>query len=56
VVRLSAGYEKKLTDKISFVTEPYLTVPLAGVGFGKVKLYSSGILFSLNIKPFAKNK
>ena len=54
IVRLSAGYEKKLSDQISFITEPYLAVPLAGVGYGKVKLYSSGILLTLKVKPFSK--
>ena len=54
IVRLSAGYEKKLGDQISFITEPYLAVPLAGVGYGKVKLYSSGVLLTLKVKPFYK--
>src|SRR6185437_10217656 len=52
--RLSAGYERKLSNTISVITEPYLNLPLAGVGYGKVKLYSTGILFTLSIKPFAK--
>ena len=54
IVRFSAGYEKKLSDRISFISEPYLAVPLAGVGYGKVKLYSSGILLTLKVKPFSK--
>ena len=52
--RLSAGYERKLNNTISVIAEPYLNLPLAGVGYGKVKLYSTGILFTLSIKPFAK--
>jgi hypothetical protein len=54
IVRFSAGYEKKLSDHISFITEPYIAVPLAGVGYGKVKLYSSGVLLTLKVKPFSK--
>jgi hypothetical protein len=53
-LKLSAGYEKKLSSKISLITEPYLNLPLTGIGYGKVKLYSAGILFSLNVKPFSK--
>jgi len=54
-LKLSAGYEKKLSSKISLTTEPYFNVPLTGIGYGKVKLYSAGILFSLDVKPFSKN-
>src|SRR6185437_4122101 len=52
--RLSAGYERKFSKTISVIAEPYLNLPLAGVGYGKVNLYSTGILFTLSIKPFAK--
>jgi len=52
--RLSGGYERKFSNTISIIAEPYINLPLAGVGFGKVKLYSAGILFTLGIKPFAK--
>jgi hypothetical protein len=53
-LKLSAGYEKKLSSKIFLTAEPYLNLPLTGIGYGKVKLYSAGILFSLNVKPFSK--
>lgn len=53
-VRLSAGYERKFNNSISVIAEPYINLPLAGVGYGKVELYSTGILFTLSIKPFAK--
>ncbi len=52
--RLSGGYERKFSKTISLVAEPYINLPLAGVGYGNVKLYSTGILFSLSIKPFAR--
>ncbi len=52
--RLSAGYEKKLKNNISITAEPYLNIPFSGVGYGKVKLYNAGVLFTLNVKPFAK--
>ena len=53
-LKLSAGYEKKLGNSTSIIAEPYFNYPLSGVGYGKVKLYSAGILFSLNVKPFSK--
>ncbi len=52
--RLSGGYERKFSKTISIIAEPYINLPLAGVGYGKVKLYSTGILFTLCVKPFAK--
>ncbi|MDQ6762410.1 MAG: PorT family protein [Bacteroidota bacterium] len=55
-LRLSAGYEKNVSKTVSFSAEPYLTLPLSGVGFGKVKLNSAGLLFSVSVKPFVKNK
>ncbi len=53
-LRLSAGYERTFNNTISITAEPYLNLPLSGVGFGKVKLNSTGLLFSVNVKPFAK--
>jgi hypothetical protein len=53
-LRLAAGYEKRLGKNISLMAEPYVSLPLTGVGYGKVKLYSAGVLFSVGIKPFAK--
>jgi len=54
VLTLSAGYKYKLSRRISLQAEPYVKLPLGGVGAGKVKLNSSGILFTATIKPFAR--
>jgi hypothetical protein len=51
VLSLSAGYQRRINSTFSLSAEPYLKLPLAGVGYGKVKLNSAGILFSLNISP-----
>lgn len=56
VLTLSAGYNYKLSNRVSFQAEPYVKIPLGGVGLGKVKLNSGGILFTATIKPFAKMK
>lgn len=53
-LRFSAGFEKKLSNKISITAEPYFNLPLKGIGYGKVKLNSTGILFSVGIRPFDK--
>ena len=55
-VRLSAGYERKIKNNISILAEPYLNLPLNGVGYGKVKLYSTGVLVTLQVKPFTKKQ
>ena len=52
VLTLSGGYQKNIGKNFSIMVEPYFKLPLSGVGFGKVKLNSGGLLFSLGIKPF----
>jgi len=56
VLNLSGGYQYKFNKRLSIMAEPYLKVPLAGVGLGKIKLSSAGVLFTLTVKPFAKSK
>jgi hypothetical protein len=34
------------------MAEPYLELPLNGIGFGKINLNSTGLLFTLVVKPF----
>jgi hypothetical protein len=53
-IRLSGGYQRILSNNIAILAEPYFNLPLSGIGFGKVKLYSSGIIFTLSVKPFSK--
>lgn len=53
ILGFSAGYQRKITDRISFIAEPYLRVPVQGVGYGNVKLNSAGVLFSLAVQPAA---
>lgn len=56
VLDLSAGYQYQLSNRLSVQAEPYLKLPLAGVGQGKIKLSSAGLLFTVTLKPFAKKK
>lgn len=53
---LSGGYQRNISKSISLMIEPYVKLPLTGIGYGKVKLNSGGILFSIGIKPFAAKK
>lgn len=56
VVTVSGGYQYKLSQRVSLAAEPYMKIPLHGVGFGKIKLNSGGLLVTASIKPFAKKK
>jgi hypothetical protein len=52
VLTLSAGYGLRLNKTFSISAEPYIKLPLAGIGYGHVKLNSMGALFSVNVTPF----
>lgn len=56
ILQLSGGYQYTLSDKFSLMAEPYMKLPLGGVGFGKVKLNNAGVLFTFGFKPFIKSK
>ncbi len=47
----SVGYERRLAKRLSLVAEPYVRIPLRGVGFGKVNLITGGVWFSLRYTP-----
>ena len=49
VLTISGGYHRKFNNTFSLSVEPYLKVPLNGVGYGKVHLNSAGVLVSTNI-------
>jgi hypothetical protein len=56
VLSLSGGYQYSFNKQFSFAAEPYINIPLKGVGEGKVKLNSAGILLTLKAKPFLKKE
>jgi hypothetical protein len=56
VLGLSGGYKYNFTSRFSLTAEPYVRIPFAGVGFGKVKLNSAGVLITAALRPFEKNK
>lgn len=51
VLGISGGYQYRVSKAVSFTAEPYLRLPLSGVGYGKVRLRSAGVLFSAVISP-----
>lgn len=50
ILHLAVGYEKPLSSRFSLMVEPYAKLPLAGVGFGSIKLSSFGVNFALQLK------
>ncbi len=54
VGNLSLGYEHAMSRRLSWQVEPYLKLPLGGVGFGKIRLMSSGLFFSVKYHPFVR--
>jgi hypothetical protein len=48
---ISAGYQYHVNKKLTLSAEPYLKLPLTGIGDGKIRLKSSGLLFSVTLQP-----
>lgn len=53
-LNLSLGMERKLSGSFSLQLEPYVSIPLKGVGDGRVKLYSAGLNAAIRYFPFKK--
>ncbi|MDE3213784.1 MAG: hypothetical protein KGM98_11165, partial [Bacteroidota bacterium] len=47
IVDLSGGYVHQFTKRVGVVIEPYVKIPVTGIGVQRIKLNSAGILFSL---------
>lgn len=52
VINLSAGYQYHFSNRLSVIAEPYIKVPVTGIGNGRVNLNSGGVLFTVGFKPF----
>ncbi len=52
VLDISGGYQYDVSKRFSLRAEPYVKIPLSGIGAGKIKLNSEGILFTAAVKPF----
>lgn len=53
---LSAGMERSLGKHFSIQAEPYLKIPLKGLGTGSMRMTSYGVLFTLKYKPAFNKK
>lgn len=47
----SVGYEHRISNKLSIMAEPYIQLPLKGVGYGKVNLITTGMWLSVRYTP-----
>ena len=47
IVNLGIGYERVLSDRLAIQVEPYLKLPLKGIGEGSINLKSAGALVGL---------
>lgn len=48
VLNLDATFQRKLSAKLSFDVQPYLKIPLTGIGAGDVKLQTAGVALGLS--------
>lgn len=56
VLTLSGGYQRNLGNKFLLMAEPFVKIPMGGVGFGNVKLNSAGLMLTVGYKPFERAK
>jgi hypothetical protein len=54
IVTLSAGVEESLCKRLSIQAEPFVKLPLTGIGHGNIQLSSYGISFTLRYTPAQK--
>ncbi|NEU09866.1 porin family protein [Flavihumibacter sp. R14] len=56
VTNFSVGINKPLNKQTSIVIQPYIKLPLTGIGQGKVDLQSTGVIFQLEYNLPKKKK
>ena len=56
ILNLQATYLRKLNPKVSLAVQPYLKIPLTGIGASQVRLQTAGVAFGLkwNLNSLAK--
>jgi hypothetical protein len=57
VANLSATYQRQLNSKIALDVQPYLKLPLTDLGYGQVRLQTTGVAVGLtwNLNPLSKH-
>jgi hypothetical protein len=53
-INLSAGFETGLSRSMSLQVDPYIKIPVKGVGIGNVQLSSYGVNFAIKFSPILK--
>src|SRR5690606_17509722 len=53
---LSVGYRRQLSPTLSVTVQPFVKVPLTGIGNGNLKLYSTGVTLSADVDLSRKNR
>lgn len=56
VGNLSVGYRRQLHSSLSLTVQPFVKVPLTGIGNGNIKLYSTGVAISADIDLSRRDK
>ena len=56
LMNFSVGYEFLPTPRLGLSIEPFIKVPITGIGYGKVNLYTVGGYFTLRYKMFRNSK
>ena len=56
VIKISTGIEKNISQNFSLHVAPGLAIPLAGIGEGQVKLFSTDLLVGIKYHPQKKIK
>jgi hypothetical protein len=56
VANLSFMVERKISPHLSIGVQPFMKVPLTGIGLGEANLKSSGMSFSINMSLFRERK
>ena len=56
ILNVSAAYERKISDEVSIGIQPYMKIPVTDIGYGNVKLLSTGVLTSVKLNIPSKGK
>ncbi len=56
LLTLSGGYNRQIGKNSSLSVSPYLKIPMTGIGYGRVKLNSGGLMVTMKISPFQTQK
>lgn len=56
ILNFGVAYERKVSDEVSIGFQPYLKLPVTDIGYGNVKLLSTGVLTSVKLNLSSKTK